>query len=229
MKKILIVEDDLQIRRFLEKTFLVLGYDVDCVGSIVTAKEYLAQNTVDVVILDLGLPDDDGQNLIPIIRQNHKTPIIVLSARSDTAEVVKALDAGANDYVKKPFDMPELVARIKSVIINSTLHDDSENAYNQYSFDNLLVDVSDRQVLIDGEQIHLSKKEFLILQKLVINSGKLVLQDDILKDVWGEYYGDGAQYLRVYIGQLRKKLSSCSKQPLITTENAIGYRFINAD
>ncbi|AXA34342.1 response regulator transcription factor [Francisella adeliensis] len=229
MKKILIVEDDLQIRRFLEKTFLVLGYDVDCVDSTITAKEYLTQSTVDVIILDLGLPDDDGQNLIPIIRQNYKIPIIVLSARSDTTEVVKALDAGANDYVKKPFDMPELVARVKSVITNSILQNASQNQLNQYSFDNLMVDVSDRKVLIDGEQIHLSKKEFLILQKLVINSGKLVLQDDVLRDVWGEYYGDGAQYLRVYIGQLRKKLSDCNKQPLITTENAIGYRFIGAD
>ena len=223
MKKILIVEDDLQIRNFLQKTLLVLGYDADCV---VNAKEcllFVKNQPVDVVILDLGLPDDDGQNVITSIRSFSSVPIIVLSARSDTSDIVKALDSGANDYVKKPFDMPELIARIKSAISQHTPKTLTPKV-DIYSFGNLTVDIADHKILINGEDIHLSKKEFLILKMLVMNSGKLVMQNDILQEVWGNCYGDGPQYLRVYIGQLRKKLGECNINPLISTENGVGYR-----
>lgn len=150
-----------------------------------------------------------------------------MSARNDTEEVVKALENGANDYVKKPFDMPELIARVRRQLISATKND--LEIANVYSFDNLIVDLNDHRVILDNQEIHLSKKEFSILSYLVRHSGKLVMQNAILHEVWGDYYGDGAQYLRVYIGQLRKKLSACKKQPLIVTENAIGYRFIPAD
>jgi two-component system KDP operon response regulator KdpE len=155
-------------------------------------------------------------------------PIIVLSARSDTSDIVKALGSGANDYVKKPFDMPELVARVKSAIAQHT-HKSSDPEVNIYSFGNLVVDITDHKTLINDESIHLSKKEFLILKMLVENSGKLVMQNDILQYVWGNCYGDGPQYLRVYIGQLRKKLSACSINPLISTEKGVGYRIAASD
>ena len=227
MKKILIVEDDLQIRSFLHKTFLVLGYDTDCVVNAKDCLLFVKNQSVDVVILDLGLPDDDGQNVIANIRNFSSVPIIVLSARSDTSDIVKALGSGANDYVKKPFDMPELVARIKSAISQHTPKT-LEPKVDIYRFGNLTVDIADHKALINDESIHLSKKEFLILKMLVENSGKLVMQNDILQYVWGNSYGDGPQYLRVYIGQLRKKLGACSINPLISTENGVGYRITAA-
>ncbi|AJI72648.1 hypothetical protein FTDG_01272 [Francisella tularensis subsp. novicida GA99-3548] len=227
IRKILIVEDEPQIKKLLEKTFLVLGYDVEIVATAGNATKLLGEYQPDVVILDLGLPDQDGQEWLKSARSHSEIPIIVVSARNDTDEVVKALDNGANDYIKKPFDMPELIARVKRQL-NPLLKKQTE-ADNIYTFANLKIDLNDHKVSLDNKDIHLSKKEFLILACLVTNAGKLVMQNTLLKEVWGECYGDGAQYLRVYIGQLRKKLSACTKQPLITTENAIGYRFAIAD
>ncbi|QEO59970.1 response regulator transcription factor [Francisella marina] len=227
IKKILIVEDEPQIKKLLEKTFLVLGYDVESASTASIATSLLGQYHPDVVILDLGLPDQDGQDWLKAVRVSNDVPIIVVSARNDTEEVVKALENGANDYVKKPFDMPELIARVRRQLI-AVIKKDLEIA-NVYSFDNLIVDLNDHKVILDNQEIHLSKKEFSILSYLVKHSGKLVMQNTLLHEVWGDCYGDGAQYLRVYIGQLRKKLSACKKQPLIITENAIGYRFIPAD
>ncbi|QEO57803.1 response regulator transcription factor [Francisella marina] len=227
IKKILIVEDEPQIKKLLEKPFLVLGYDVESASTASIATSLLGQYHPDVVILDLGLPDQDGQDWLKAVRVSNDVPIIVVSARNDTEEVVKALENGANDYVKKPFDMPELIARVRRQLI-AVIKKDLEIA-NVYSFDNLIVDLNDHKVILDNQEIHLSKKEFSILSYLVKHSGKLVMQNTLLHEVWGDCYGDGAQYLRVYIGQLRKKLSACKKQPLIITENAIGYRFIPAD
>lgn len=227
IKKILIVEDEPQIKRLLEKTFLVLGYDVEIVATAGNATKLLGEYHPDVVILDLGLPDQDGQEWLKSTRRHNEIPIIVVSARNDTEEVVKALENGANDYIKKPFDMLELIARVKRQL-NPLLKKQTE-ADNIYTFANLKIDLNDHKVSLNNQDIHLSKKEFLILSCLVSHAGKLVMQNTILKEVWGECYGDGAQYLRVYIGQLRKKLSACKKQPLIITENAIGYRFAVSD
>ncbi|APC92393.1 MULTISPECIES: response regulator transcription factor [Francisella] len=227
IKKILIVEDEPQIKRLLEKTFLVLGYDVEIVATAGNATKLLGEYHPDVVILDLGLPDQDGQEWLKSTRRHNEIPIIVVSARNDTEEVVKALENGANDYIKKPFDMLELIARVKRQL-NPLLKKQTE-ADNIYTFANLKIDLNDHKVSLNNQDIHLSKKEFLILACLVSHAGKLVMQNTILKEVWGECYGDGAQYLRVYIGQLRKKLSACKKQPLIITENAIGYRFAVSD
>lgn len=206
---------------------MVLGYDVESAPTASIATSLLGQYHPDVVILDLGLPDQDGQDWLKVVRISSDVPIIVVSARNDTEEVVKALENGANDYVKKPFDMPELIARVRRQLI-AVIKKDLEIA-NVYSFDNLIVDLNDHKVILDNQEIHLSKKEFSILSYLVKYSGKLIMQNTLLHEVWGDCYGDGAQYLRVYIGQLRKKLSACKKQPLIVTENAIGYRFIPAD
>ncbi|MED7820254.1 MULTISPECIES: response regulator transcription factor [unclassified Francisella] len=226
IQKILLVEDEPQIRKLLEKTFLVLGYDIESATTAAEASKLLSSYAPDVIVLDLGLPDQDGQEWLRAMRIHNSTPVIVVSARSDTEEVVKALEGGANDYVKKPFDMPELIARVRRQLINL---EGSQKKSNLFKFANLTVDLDDHKVTLNGHEIHLSKKEFMILSHLVSHSGKLVMQNVILNDVWGNCYGDGAQYLRVYIGQLRKKLSECKKQPLITTENAIGYRFIEAD
>ena len=228
IKKILIIEDEPHIKKLLEKTFLVLGYDVESTSAAKKASEFLISYTPDVVILDLGLPDQDGQLWLKEMRSNSDVPVVVVSARNETSEVVEAIENGANDYVKKPFDMPELVARVKRQITTiSSMKDDC--CEEVYKFSNLTINVSDHKVLLDDKEVHLSKKEFMILSHLVIHSGKLIMQVDLLAKIWGEHYGDGPQYLRVYIGQLRKKLAGCIKQPLITTENAVGYRFITAD
>jgi two-component system KDP operon response regulator KdpE len=228
IKKILIIEDEPHIKKLLEKTFLVLGYDVESTSLAKKASELLISYTPDVVILDLGLPDQDGQLWLKEMRSKSEVPVVVVSARNETREVVEAIENGANDYVKKPFDMPELVARVKrQVAVSSTMKDDCVD--KSYKFLNLTVNVSDHKVLLDDKEVHLSKKEFMILSHLVIHSGKLIMQIDLLTKIWGDHYGDGPQYLRVYIGQLRKKLAGCIKQPLITTENAVGYRFIAAD
>lgn len=225
ISKILIVEDEPQIKKLLEKTFLVLGYDVESAATASQATKLLASYNPDAVILDLGLPDQDGQDWLVAMRRENLTPVIVVSARNDTQDVVQALESGANDYVKKPFDMPELIARVKRQIVTETNTKES----SVYNFANMQVDLADHRVTIDNQEIHLSKKEFMILSYLVKHSGKLVMQNTILDEVWGDYCGDGPQYLRVYIGQLRKKLADCKKQPLITTENAVGYRFVAAD
>lgn len=228
MKKILVVEDEPQIAKFLTKTFLVLGYDVDHVSSSKDATFSLKVFQPDIIILDLGLPDIDGHQWLIDTRKYSDIPIIVVSARSRTEDVVKALENGANDYVKKPFDMAELIARLNKCL-NQSQENDTLGIESKYIFGNMCVDISGHHVTLDDKEIHLSKKEFQILSYLVLNANRLVTQEDVLKKVWGNYSGDGAQYLRVYICQLRKKLLSCTKQPLITTENAIGYRFINYD
>ncbi len=227
-KKILLIEDEAQIRKFLKKTLLVLGYDVYDALSAEHATEVLNQQHPDLILLDLGLPGQDGQTWLVQFRKKHtQTPVIIISARGSSDEVVRALENGANDYVKKPFDMPELVARIKrSFELIKMIRKESEiDEKLAYCFDNMQVNLADHRVVIDGKEIHLSKKEFLLLSVFCQHAGKLLTQNQILQQIWGEYFSDEVQYLRVYVGQLRKKLAACSQQPLITTESGIGYRF----
>ncbi|MDC0534232.1 response regulator transcription factor [Francisellaceae bacterium] len=226
-KKILIVDDEPQIRKFLKKALLVLGYDAEDGVNGEHALQVLKEHQPDLILLDLGLPDIDGQDLLVLIREKYNTPIIVISARSESHEIVKALENGANDYVKKPFDMPELLARIKKCLLASSnlgCTIDSEN--KTYNFGNMTVAIHNREVKIDNNPVKLSKKEFVLLSLFVRHAGKLITQTQIFKEVWGEYYNDDPQYLRVYIRQLRVKLEECSIQPLIVTESGVGYRFV---
>ncbi len=226
-KKILLIEDEPQIRKFLKKTLLVLGFNVIEASNAHHATILLEQCHPNLIILDLGLPDQNGQVWLQNLRKKYNTPIIVVSARNETEEVVLALTNGANDYVKKPFDMPELVARIKRLLLLTTTTDDKEfQAEKSYLFGNMKISIENHEVKIDDQCIHLSKKEFLLLAELSKHAGKLVTQSHLLREIWGEYFGNEVQYLRVYIGQLRKKLAACSIQPLIITESGVGYRFI---
>ncbi|WP_440682174.1 response regulator transcription factor [Cysteiniphilum halobium] len=230
-KKILLIDDEAQIRKFLKKTLLVLGYDVYDAVSAEHATDVLNQQHPDLILLDLGLPDQDGQNWLANLRVKHMhVPVIVVSARSDSDEVVKALENGANDYVRKPFDMPELVARIKrNLDLIDSFKTEGKKSEAVYQFENMRVNIADHCVMINDEVIHLSKKEFLLLSVFCQNAGKLLTQNQILQQIWGEYFADEVQYLRIYVGQLRKKLAACTKQPLITTESGVGYRFTKAD
>ncbi|GGG01969.1 MULTISPECIES: response regulator transcription factor [Cysteiniphilum] len=230
-KKILLIDDEAQIRKFLKKTLLVLGYDVYDAVSAEHATEILNQQHPDLILLDLGLPDQDGQKWLANLRVKHlHVPVIVVSARCDGDEVVKALENGANDYVRKPFDMSELVARIKrNLELVDAFKAEDKAAESVYQFENMRVHIADHRVMINDEVVHLSKKEFLLLSVFCQNAGKLLTQNQILQQIWGEYFADEVQYLRVYVGQLRKKLAACSKQPLITTESGVGYRFAKVD
>ena len=229
MQKILLIEDEPHIRKFLKKTLLVLGFDVIEAIEAKHASKLLLSYKPDLILLDLGLPDKDGCEWLKEVRSKYDIPIIIVSARTETDQVVKALAMGAYDYVKKPFDMPELVARIERVLRLSDKVDINQAMDQKIQFGNMLIDLKNYNITIDNIKIHLSKKEFLVLSFLIKHAGKLVSQDMILKEVWGEYCIDSVQYLRVYIGQIRKKLVLCNKQPLIETESGFGYRFVEPD
>ena len=229
MKKILLIDDEPHIRKFLKKTLLVLGFDVIEAIEAQHASKLLLTYKPDLILLDLGLPDKDGCEWLQEVRAKYDIPIIVVSARAETDQVVKALSMGAYDYIKKPFDMPELVARIERVFRFSNKVSMNQDVDKKINFGNMYVDLKNFNITIDDIKVHLSKKEFHVLSLLIIHAGKLVPQDMILKEVWGEYCVDSVQYLRVYIGQIRKKLALCDRQPLIETESGFGYRFIEPD
>ena len=225
MKKILLIDDEPQIRRYINKTLLVVGFDVYLAPNGKEGLRLCNEDHPDLILLDLGLPDIDGQDLLVMFKKNYpELPIIVLSARDQTDEIVQAINSGANDYIKKPFDTPELIARINRHI---SLSKSTESIQNEarFSIANLSMSIEKHEVKIDDEVIHLSKKEFQILHYMFQQKGKIITQNQLLKEVWGNTFSDEVQYLRVYIGQLRKKLKNCSIQPLITTESGVGYYF----
>lgn len=221
-RRILVIDDEAQIRKFLKMTLEVHHYEVLEAINATNATRILSEEKLDLIILDLGLPDKDGIIWLREIRQFSDIPVIVLSARNQSNQIVKALDMGANDYMTKPFDMPELMARIRAVLRQTK---DDEPKQTIYTFENLIINLLEHRVTIDEKIINISKKEFEVLVILVQNAGKLVTQRQLLTKVWGSVFSDELQYLRVYIGQLRKKLSTCTIDPLIETESGVGYRF----
>jgi two-component system KDP operon response regulator KdpE len=174
------------------------------------------------VILDLGLPDMDGQEFIVRLREWSQTVIIVLSVRESEAEKVAALDAGANDYVTKPFGIGELMARIRALLRDS---DDSSASSPVYDADGLRVDLAQREVVLDGESIHLSRKEYELLRLLIAQRGTVLTHQTILRAVWGPEQAGETHYLRVLVGQLRQKLGDDPARPrFIVTVQGVGYR-----
>jgi two-component system KDP operon response regulator KdpE len=219
---ILIVDDEIPIRRLLKMTLKVQDYEVFEAGSIADALDTLAAERIDVMILDLGLPDGDGIEVIRSVRLDSSLPIIVLSSRNDERGKVAALDAGADDYVTKPFGVEELMARIRTALRHRV---QDQGGQPLYLCDGLMVDLVRRIVTRDDEEIKLSPKEYGILQQLVIHAGKVLTHRHILREVWGSDGDDNVQYLRVYIRQLRGKLERDPEQPaLILTEPGVGYR-----
>lgn len=182
-----------------------------------------AMHQPDLVLLDLGLPDDDGQNLLKALREWYSKPIIVLSARSDEAEIVEALDGGANDYLTKPFRTGELLARIRSALRlnNNDVVDPLKK------FGSLSVDLSARIVKRNDEVIKLTTTEFALLSLFIKNQGRALTHRFILQEVWGPGYVERTEYPRVFVGQLRKKIEENPNKPnLILTDSGIGYRFV---
>ncbi|MBL27761.1 MAG: DNA-binding response regulator [Rhodospirillaceae bacterium] len=225
---VLIVDDEPQIRRFLRAS---LGAHDFVVHEAATGKEAIKHCTVtqpDLVILDLGLPDVDGLDVLSEVRAWSDVPVIVLSIRSDESDKVDALDRGADDYVTKPFGMGELMARMRAALRKRQKGGEEDNAV--FVTGGLSVDLLRRQVTVEGTPTKLSRKEFELLRMLVTHAGKVLTHQQLLHEVWGPAQASETQYLRVYIGQLRQKLERDPAHPeYIVTEAGVGYRLRGDD
>lgn len=220
--EILIIDDEVQIRKLLEIALESNGYKT---FFAVNAKEGLslsANHQPDLIILDLGLPDEDGQLVLERLREWYKKPIIILSVKNTEDEIVKALDNGANDYLTKPFRTQELLARIRSVLRNLAQKENEPII----EFGEISIDFTSRIVKQNDEILKLTTTEYNLLAILVKNEGKVLTHQYLLKEVWGNSYSDQTQYLRVFVAQLRKKIEADSNHPkFIITESGVGYRF----
>jgi two-component system, OmpR family, KDP operon response regulator KdpE len=221
---VLVVDDEPQILRALRINLRVRQYDVHVAGTGAQALEVAAKHPPDLVILDLGLPDLDGVEVIQGLRGWTDAPIIVLSGRADSSDKVEALDAGADDYVTKPFSMEELLARMRAV----TRRQSSDGDAPQVAVGDLVVDLAAKRVIRpDGEpDIRLTPTEWHLLEVLLRYPGKLLSQQQLLTEVWGPGYGDASGNLRLYMAQLRRKLEPDPARPRwLLTEPGMGYRF----
>jgi two-component system KDP operon response regulator KdpE len=225
MTKVLVVDDEPQIVRALRINLSARGYQVLTAHDGVSALRAAAEAKPDVVVLDLGLPDLDGTEVIAGLRGWTTVPILVLSARTDSSDKVEALDAGADDYVTKPFGMDELLARLRAAVRRSTASsaDGEEAVVETASF---TVDLAAKKVHRNGVEVHLTPTEWGVLEVLARNRGRLVAQKQLLQDVWGPQYATESHYLRVYLAQLRRKLEPEPSRPRhLLTEPGMGYRF----
>jgi two-component system KDP operon response regulator KdpE len=220
--RILIVDDEVPIRRLLRTTLSAQRFEVLEAGNAALALAQLKQQRPDLVLLDLGLPDRDGLELLRDIRALSEVPVIVLSSRDQENGKVQALDGGADDYVTKPFGAEELMARIRAALRHRL---QQQGARPVFRAGRLSVDLVRRQVLLGDSELHLSPKEYDILQQLVIHAGKVLTHRHLLRAVWGSELEADVQYLRVYIRQLRAKIELDPERPaLILTEPGVGYR-----
>ncbi|MFO7756562.1 MAG: response regulator [Bacteroidales bacterium] len=219
---ILIIDDELQIRRLLEITLTANGYKVIQSSNGKDGLVDAAAHNPALIILDLGLPDSDGQNVLKKLREWFFKPVIVLSVRKSEDDIIEALDNGANDYLTKPFRTGELLARIRAAIRTGNKKEDAA----VLQFDTLTIDVVSHVVRKNNEIVKLTATEFSLLYLLARNSGRVLTHQFILKEVWGYSYLEQTQYLRVFIAQLRKKIEDNPAKPvLLITESGIGYRF----
>jgi two-component system KDP operon response regulator KdpE len=224
--RVLIVDDEPGLLRALAINLRARGYEVDAAADGAGALAAAARRPPDVVILDLGLPDMDGEEVLRGLRGWTRAPVIVLSARTGQGDKVLALDAGADDYVTKPFGMDELLARLRAALRRSAPDDDAP-VVEATSF---TVDLAARQVRdAAGAPVRLTPTEWHLLEVLVRNEGKLVGRRELLQEVWGPAYGTETNYLRVYMAQLRRKLEPDPAHPRhLITEAGMGYRFVAA-
>jgi two-component system KDP operon response regulator KdpE len=219
---VLVVDDEPPIRRFLRTSLGAVGHRVVTAENAAEALLMLAAEKPDVIILDLGLPDKSGLDVIAEIRQHSSVPIIVLSARSDERSKVEALDLGADDYIGKPFGMAELMARLRAALRHAF---QAQGEYAVFVSGELAVDLVRRHVTRAGHEVKLSPKEFELLRHLVTHAGKVLTHRHLLREVWGPAQANEVQYLRVFIRSLRQKLEPDATRPThILTELGVGYR-----
>ncbi|BBT72019.1 two-component system response regulator KdpE [Klebsiella sp. WP8-S18-ESBL-06] len=224
MTSVLIVEDEQAIRRFLRTALEAEDLSVFDADTLQRGLLEAATRKPDLVILDLGLPDGDGLDFIRDIRQWSPVPIIVLSARSEEHDKIAALDAGADDYLSKPFGIGELQARLRVALRR---HASTQPHDPQVTFSDITVDLASRRITRDSEEIHLTPIEFRLLAVLLNNAGKVLTQRQLLSQVWGPNAVEHSHYLRIYMGHLRQKLEIDPARPQhLLTETGIGYRFM---
>ncbi len=220
--RILVVDDEPQIQRFLKPSLSAAGYEVVEAGTGAEALKAVATQAPDLVILDLGLPDMDGKEVIASLRGWSDIPIVILSARDRESEKITALDLGADDYVEKPFGIGELTARIRTALRHRGRRDAIPTVME---VEGLTIDPIKRLVSRDGATVHLTPKEYDLLILLTRHAGRVVTHRALLTTVWGPAHGDDLHYLRVFIGQLRQKIERDPTQPrIVRTEPGVGYR-----
>ena len=221
--RVLVVEDDKEIRAFIRSSLSIEGFEVQTAVSVSEAKAMLHNDLPDVMVLDLGLPDGDGIELVREVRKHHNLPILVVSARHQEAQKILLLDAGADDFLTKPFSVAELLARIRVALRHrgTTL----SPAITEYVLDDLQVDLASHVVQCRGEVLHLTPTEFKLLARLVRSAGRVVTHRQLLTDVWGNEFIDHTHYLRLYMAQLRAKIEENPAEPrYLLTETGVGYR-----
>ncbi|MFI7344893.1 response regulator [Streptomyces sp. NPDC049936] len=224
MIRVLVVEDDPQLVRALVLNMRARRYGVDAAPDGTTALRLAQARRPDVVVLDLGLPDMDGVHVIRTLRGWTRVPILVLSARRASGEKVAALDAGADDYITKPFSMDELLARLRAAVRRTETDPVAETTL--VTTDDFTVDLTAKKVRRSGRDIRLTPTEWHLLEILVTHPGRLISQKHLLREVWGETHGNKTNYLRVYMAQLRRKLETDPSHPrYLVTEAGMGYRF----
>lgn len=218
---ILVVDDEPQIRKLLEIYLEAADLKCEPCENGKQAVRLASSLKPDIILLDLGLPDIDGKEVIQAIRTWSQTPIIVVSVRDDDAEIAHALDLGADDYMVKPFSAEVLLARIRANLRKAAVREAGDSIIKN---GHLVIDLVKHEVHCNEERVTLTPKEFDLLRYLVVNRGKMLTHRQILKEIWGPAYVDNTQYLRVYVRQLRDKLNDNNEQPLIKTAQGIGYR-----
>jgi len=219
--KILVVDDEPQIHTFIRISLTAEGYCYVGAQSIEEAKTIFNQQRPEVIILDLGLPDGDGIDFLNYVRHSSKTPVLILTARDQEDEKIRLLEAGANDYLIKPFGVRELIARIKVLVRDLVINEPVTDVIKHGA---LCLQKSTHQFWLNGNELALTKKEFAFIELLLAQPGNLVKQEVLLKRIWGQSHQEDTHYLRIMVSQLRKKLNNTAEQPFIKTEAGLGYR-----
>jgi two-component system KDP operon response regulator KdpE len=222
--RILVIDDEAQIRRFLDIGLRAEGYEVLLAANAAEGLALAATRSPDLVILDIGLPDCEGHDVLAELRQWSQVPVLMLSVRDAESEKVRALDHGANDYVTKPFGIQELMARLRALLRNRPGEPELPPRYDD---GHLAVDMARREVHLDGALLSLTRKEYAVLALLLQHAGRVVTQQQLLREVWGPTHTSDSQYLRIVIGKLRQKLGDDPANPRwLKTEPGVGHRFI---
>jgi len=222
--RVMLVEDDRELRTTLKGALRVEGYEVDSAASLAEGLALLAHGEPpDLLLLDLGLPDGEGEQLLAALRKVKSTPVLVISAREADGQKVRLLDAGADDYLVKPFSVSELLARMRVALRHRGVH--TQAAITRYAQGGLVVELAAHRVSLDGAEVHLTPTEFNLLARLVRSAGQVVTHRALLADVWGPEYTEHTHYLRLYMAQLRAKLEADPADPQrLLTEPGVGYR-----
>jgi len=224
---VLVVEDEAPIRQLLRRGLEAHGYQVVEAADFASGIAQCAEGSPDLVILDLGLPDRDGRELIAEVRVWSRVPILVVSGRSSATEKVAALDLGGSDYVVKPFSMPELLARVRALLRDRPRANAEAPVHRVGPIE---LDIARHRVTVAGAPLKVSRKEFELLRVLMTHVGRVVPHKQLLNEIWGRVHENDVQYLRVYVAQLREKLGDDPGQPrFIANEQGVGYRFVETD